>query len=44
VSCSASICGDARKTWDDEDRRKIEFGSGSPVIKLSSYNGPVSVR
>jgi len=44
VSCSASICGAARKTWDDEDRRKIEFGSGSPVIKLSSYNGPVSVR
>lgn len=44
VSCSASICGDARKTWDDEDRRKIEFGSGSPIIHLSSYNGPVSVR
>ena len=44
VSCSASICDEARKTWDDEDRRKIEFGSGSPVIHLSSYNGPVSVR
>jgi hypothetical protein len=44
VSCSASICGEARKTWDDQDRRKIEFGSGSPVIHLSSYNGPVSVR
>src|SRR5262249_61540518 len=44
VSCSESICGAARKTWDDEDRRKIEFGSGSPVIKLSSYNGPGSVR
>jgi hypothetical protein len=44
VSCRASICGEARKTWDDDDRRKIEFGSGSPVIRLSSYNGPVSVR
>jgi len=44
VSCHASICGEARKTWDDEDRRKIEYGSGSPMIKLSSYNGPVSVR
>jgi hypothetical protein len=43
VSCSASICGEARKTWDD-DRKKIEFGSGAPVIHLSSYNGPVSVR
>jgi len=43
VSCSASICGEARKSWDD-DRKKIEFGSGAPVIHLSSYNGPVSVR
>jgi hypothetical protein len=44
VSCSASICGEARKTFDEEDRRKIEYGSGAPVIHLSSYNGPVSVR
>src|SRR5262249_56132407 len=44
VSCSASICGEARKTWDDDDRRKIEFGTGSPVIKPSTYNGPFSVR
>ena len=43
VSCAASICGEARKTWDD-DHKRIEFGSGAPVIHLSSYNGPVSVR
>jgi hypothetical protein len=43
VSCAASICGEARKTWDD-DHKRIEFGSGEPVIHLSSYNGPVSVR
>lgn len=43
VSCSSSICGEARKTWDD-DRKRIEFGTGTPVIRLSSYNGPVSVR
>ena len=43
VSCSASICSEARTTWDD-DRKRIEFGSGAPVIHLSSYNGPVSVR
>jgi hypothetical protein len=42
VSCHASICADARKTWDDEHRR-IEFGSGSPVIRLSTENGPISV-
>jgi hypothetical protein len=42
VSCHASICSDARKTWDDEHRR-IEYGSGSPVIRLSTENGPISV-
>ncbi len=42
VSCRASICSDARKTWDD-DHRRIEYGSGSPVIRLSTENGPISV-
>jgi hypothetical protein len=42
VSCRASICSQARRTWDDEHRR-IEFGSGTPVIRLSTHNGPVSV-
>ena len=42
VSCHASICSDARKTWDDEHKR-IEYGSGSPAIRLSTENGPISV-
>jgi hypothetical protein len=42
VSCHASICSQARRTWDDEHRR-IEYGSGAPVIRLSTHNGPVSV-
>ena len=43
ISCHASVCDDARKTWDDEHRR-IEYGSGAPVIRLSTENGPVSVN
>lgn len=43
ISCQASICGQARKTWDDE-HRKIEFGSGPAVIRLATVNGPVSVE
>jgi DUF4097 and DUF4098 domain-containing protein YvlB len=43
VSCKASICDNARKTWDDENRR-IEFGSSPAMIRLSTVNGPVSVR
>ncbi len=43
MSCRASICDNARKTWDDENRR-IEFGSSPAMIRLSTVNGPVSVR
>lgn len=42
VSCHASICSDARKTWDD-DHKRIEYGNGSPAIRLSTENGPISV-
>jgi hypothetical protein len=42
VSCGASICSQARKTGDDQHRR-IEYGSGEPVIRLSTRNGPISV-
>jgi hypothetical protein len=37
-----SSCGDARRTWDD-DQRRIEFGGGPQIIKLTTSNGPVSV-
>jgi hypothetical protein len=43
ISCQASICNDARKTWDDQHRR-IEYGSGAPLIRLSTENGPISVN
>ena len=43
MSCRASICTSARKTWDDEHRR-IEYGSSPAVVHLSTVNGPVSVE
>lgn len=43
MSCQASICNNARKTWDD-DHRRIEYGSTPAMIRLSTVNGPVSVR
>jgi hypothetical protein len=38
-----SRCPDARRTWDDEQRR-IEFGGEPRIIKLTTSNGPVSVE
>jgi len=43
MSCRASACGNARKTWD-EGYRRIELGSGAPAVKLSTVNGPASVQ
>jgi DUF4097 and DUF4098 domain-containing protein YvlB len=43
VSCQASFCNDARRTWD-EDRRRIEFGNAPAVIHLSTVNGPIAVK
>src|SRR5260370_15365923 len=43
VSCQASICDNARKTWDDEHRR-IEYGNAPAMIPLSTVNGPGSVQ
>ena len=47
VSCKAEGCPDLRKSWndDDDDRpRQIELGSGPRTVRLSTYNGPVSVK
>lgn len=43
MSCQASICDHAQKTWDDEHRR-IEYGTAPALIHLSTVNGPVSVK
>jgi hypothetical protein len=42
-SCHASVCSEGRKTWDD-DHKRVEFGAGPAVIRVSTVNGPVSVQ
>ena len=42
MSCNADVCSEARKTWDNDEKR-IEFGSSNQVIHISTVNGPVSV-
>lgn len=41
--CRASVCAEGRKTWD-EDHKRVEFGSGPAVVRVSTVNGPVSVH
>ena len=42
VTCRASQCRQSARTWETPSR--IEFGSGSPVVRLSTLNGPVSIE
>ena len=41
VECRAVQCQQSARTWDRPN--VIEFGGGSPVIRLSTINGPVTV-
>jgi hypothetical protein len=41
ISCRASQCRQAARTWDRPSR--IEFGGATPVVRLSTVNGPVSI-
>lgn len=43
MSCKAALCDQARKTWDNRARR-IEYGNGSPILKISTENGPIAVQ
>ncbi len=41
-SCHANVCSEGRKTWDD-DKKRVEFGSGPTLVRVSTVNGPISV-
>lgn len=41
--CNSSVCSEGRRTWD-EDHKRIEFGSGPTLVRVSTVNGPVSVN
>lgn len=42
-SCRLDACADANKDFDDNSR-VVRFGSGSPIVRLSTINGPVTIR
>jgi hypothetical protein len=42
ISCRASQCRQSVRTWEHPSR--IEFGGATPVVRLSTVNGPVSIE
>jgi len=43
VQCRGEVCADARRTWNGDGKR-IEIGDAPVVVRLSTRNGPVSVK
>jgi hypothetical protein len=41
VQCRAAQCKESVRTWENPSR--IEFGGSTPVIRLSTVNGPVTI-
>ena len=44
INCRAAACADARRSWSEEDDRRITLGTADANVRLSTVNGPVSVR
>lgn len=42
VHCGADACQHARRNWDD-DGKSIAWGAETPVVRISTENGPVSI-
>jgi len=42
VHCGAEACRNARRNWDD-DGKTIAWGAETPVVRISTENGPVSI-
>jgi hypothetical protein len=41
--CASAACRDtASRTWDDDGRRVV-MGGDTPLVKLSTVNGPVTI-
>ena len=44
ISCKAADCNGAWRSNDDGEPRRIELGSGPTNVRLSTVNGPVTVK
>jgi len=49
IACKAEGCNNNRGSWDDEDGRwnaprKLEFGRGVANVRISTVNGPVTIK
>ena len=40
--CDGAVCAEGRKT-SDNDHRRVEFGSGPTLVRVSTVNGTVSI-
>lgn len=48
IACNADACDGQyrtrRRDWDDDEPRRFEFGRGPQTVRLSTVNGPLTIR
>jgi DUF4097 and DUF4098 domain-containing protein YvlB len=44
IICKDDVCQNAQRTWDDDGRRILRFGSGAPQVHATTVNGGIIVK
>lgn len=44
IICKDNVCNDAQRTWDNDGRRMLRFGTGAAQVHATTVNGGVVVQ
>lgn len=44
IICKDDVCQSAQRTWDEDGRRILRFGSGAPQVHATTVNGGIIVK
>ncbi|HKW76150.1 MAG TPA: hypothetical protein VJN64_11545 [Terriglobales bacterium] len=44
IICKDNVCQNAQRTWDDDGRRILRFGSGASQVHATTVNGGIIVK
>jgi len=42
--CKDDVCNNAQRTWDNDGRRLLRFGTGDPLVHATTINGGIVVE
>ena len=42
--CKDDVCNHAQRTWDNDGRKLLRFGTGDPLVHATTVNGGIVVE